>query len=185
MNTQHSISTNCKICGKPATRFMGNRGRTNLCSMCANRIGRSDATHAILTFGLTPLGGHSENSSVSSPETSSTKSSMSRLITTCSCGKGFDMGGQAVGMTIACPDCGEKIILTEAMRKDPASSISRTVSSITEFEPSKYFDLPNERIGELLVEAKTIAADQLEEGLLLQQGQGAACRQSHVAWLFR
>ena len=96
------------------------------------------------------------------------------------------MGGQAVGMTIACPDCGEKIILTEAMRKDPASSISRTVSSITEFEPSKYFDLPNERIGELLVEAKTIAADQLEEGRLLQQGQrGVACRQSHVTWLFR
>lgn len=53
MNTQLDPSTDCKICGKPASRSVGERGRISLCNVCANRIGRSDLYSVIPTFKVT------------------------------------------------------------------------------------------------------------------------------------
>ena len=175
MHTHQSIESSCKICGKPATRHVGNRDHTSLCQVCAGHINRSAALYPdfiIPTFELTSADVQPGSASITNSELSSTKPTEFRLTTTCSCGRRIDMGGQALGMTIACPDCSEKIILTEDMKKDSVANILRLKNPRSKFEPSRYADLPTERIGELMVEANVITVAQLEEGLSLQQGQG-------------
>ena len=174
MDNQATHTAVCNICGKPTYRTVGLRQRTKLCDMCWTHTNLVGPPASITTYRITSPGQPFGIRSTALQERSLVQKKEFRLVTICTCGKAVDMSGQALGMTIACPTCGEKILLTETMKtvSKGESTRARDLQVADALNPPVNALSSTRRIGDLLVYANFVTPNELEEALALQSGQG-------------
>lgn len=98
-----------------------------------------------------------------------------RISTSCMCGEIITMPMTAIDMTVACLACGRKVRLDSDMLQAEPTHDRREPQAIRGMEALgiiPYPGPPDERIGELMVNAGLIDAQLLREALSVQAGQG-------------